>query len=190
MGIKWTNLRCLCITEMADVDFLETTDDSNPQIDTSVIPEGIYILTRNDVISYFRSTGNRVHATTIVADFTVIKWTLGNHRQFNLDSSHFEPSSPRQPRWDECHCVSQCPANRWAFLFLNKFCLPRRWKLRNLWIEFFLNEVIRKIFQNVMQWCRLRHKYYFLIYWLYLSWRTEEWVNMGGDYAKDWILPF
>ena len=58
---------------MTDVDFLETTDGSNPQIDTSVIPEGFYILTRKYVISYFRPAANRVHATVTVADFIVTK---------------------------------------------------------------------------------------------------------------------
>ena len=59
---------------MADVDFLETNDDNNPHIDTSVIPEGVFILTGNDVVRYFRSAANPVYAGSSVADFTV---TLG-----------------------------------------------------------------------------------------------------------------
>ena len=53
--------------------FLKTTEDSNPQVYTSVILEGVYICTGNDVISYFWSAANRVHATAAVTDFTVTK---------------------------------------------------------------------------------------------------------------------
>ena len=57
---------------MADVDFLEkNTEGRNRQIYTRVIPEGIHILIGNDVISYFRSAADRVHATAAVTDYTV-----------------------------------------------------------------------------------------------------------------------
>ena len=58
---------------MADIDFNGTIEDSNPQVYTSLIPERIYISTGNDVISYFRSAENRVHATAVVIDFTITK---------------------------------------------------------------------------------------------------------------------
>ena len=36
-----------------------------------IVPEGLYILTGNNVISYFQSAANLVHATAIAANFTV-----------------------------------------------------------------------------------------------------------------------
>ena len=47
-------------------NFSKTTEDNNPQIYSSVILKGVYILTGNDVISYFL-----VHATAAVTDFMV-----------------------------------------------------------------------------------------------------------------------
>ena len=38
--------------------FSKTTEDTNPQIYTILILEGIYILTGNDVINYFWSAAN------------------------------------------------------------------------------------------------------------------------------------
>ena len=53
--------------------FWKTTEDSNPQIEKSIIPESVNIFTANNVISYFRLAENRVHATTTAADFGVTK---------------------------------------------------------------------------------------------------------------------
>ena len=60
---------------MADLHFItkKTTEDSDPQVYTSLKPEGVNIFTGNDVIGYFRSAANRVHATAAVTDFTVTK---------------------------------------------------------------------------------------------------------------------
>ena len=55
MGVKWTNRRLLYI----NVEY------SNPQIYTGVTPKGIYILTGNQVISYFRSAANCVHVVPL-----------------------------------------------------------------------------------------------------------------------------
>ena len=51
----------------------ETTEASNPQIYTNVDPEGLYIITGNDVISYFRLAANCIHVTATAANFTVTK---------------------------------------------------------------------------------------------------------------------
>ena len=53
--------------------FLKTTEDSNPKVYTRVIPEDIYISTRNDVMGCFRSAKNHVDVTVAVTDFTVTK---------------------------------------------------------------------------------------------------------------------
>ena len=44
----------------------------NPEIYTNVVLEGLYILTGNNIISYFRLAANRIHATATAVDFTVI----------------------------------------------------------------------------------------------------------------------
>ena len=54
--------------------FSKTTEAINPQVHTSVKPEGIYICTGNDVIGYFRSATNSVSATGAAANFSVRKW--------------------------------------------------------------------------------------------------------------------
>ena len=53
--------------------FSKSTEASNPQKYTNVVLEGLYIITGNDVINYFRSAKNRVHATATAGDFTVTK---------------------------------------------------------------------------------------------------------------------
>ena len=53
--------------------FPKTTKISNAQIYTDISPEGLCIFSGYDVISYFQSVANRVHATATVADFTVAK---------------------------------------------------------------------------------------------------------------------
>ena len=60
--------------------FSKTTEDSNPQVHTSVKPKGINIYTvgLNDVISYFRLAANCVHAIAAVPDFAVAKWSFWN----------------------------------------------------------------------------------------------------------------
>ena len=64
--------------------FSKTTEVSSSQVHTSVTPEGIYICTGNDVIRYFRSTANRVHATAAVTNFTVLN---GGSR--DIRTAHF-----------------------------------------------------------------------------------------------------
>ena len=46
---------------------------SDTQIYTDIRLDGLCIITAKNVISYFRSATNRVHATTTVADFAVTK---------------------------------------------------------------------------------------------------------------------
>ena len=53
--------------------FSQTTEARNAQIYADIFPEGLCIMTGNDVTSYFRSAANRVHATAAVVDFTVTK---------------------------------------------------------------------------------------------------------------------
>ena len=45
----------------------------NPQVYRSLIPEGVYALNGNDVISFFRSAANRVNTAAAVTDFAITK---------------------------------------------------------------------------------------------------------------------
>ena len=76
--------------------FSKTTKDSNPQVYTSITPEGIYIFTGNDVISYFPSAANGVHTTANVTDFTVTKWSFCKISETVKASilKHLPPHSP------------------------------------------------------------------------------------------------
>ena len=69
-----TVVYALGLTCMADLDFVENCAGSHRL--KSVTPEGIHISTGNDVISYFHSAANRVHATAAVTDFTLTKWSF------------------------------------------------------------------------------------------------------------------
>ena len=56
--------------------FLQTIEASNPQLYTDICLEGFCILcvfTANEIVSYFRSAANRIHATATVAEFVVTK---------------------------------------------------------------------------------------------------------------------
>ena len=53
MGFRWTYRR-LRITQIDDFDFPETAEAGNLQIYTDVVPEGLHVVTGNNVISYFR----------------------------------------------------------------------------------------------------------------------------------------
>ena len=53
--------------------FSTITEASNQQIHANVVPEGLYILVGNDVISCFWSAVDRVHAVAAADDFTVTK---------------------------------------------------------------------------------------------------------------------
>ena len=54
---------------MTDLDFLVTTEASHSQIYIKGVPQGLYIQTGNDVISYIQSAANHVNATTAADDF-------------------------------------------------------------------------------------------------------------------------
>ena len=76
-------------------DFSTTTEASNPYVHTSVTPEGIYICTGNDIISYFRSGANRVHAAVAATDFTVTNDLVGKSRTvLKLAYSKFTATVP------------------------------------------------------------------------------------------------
>ena len=117
MGLKRTNRR-LHITQMADLDFLsKTTEASSPQFHRIVIPDGIYITTGNDVITYFRSAPNRVHATGAVTDFDAPKWFLGKI-SINTKASIFKIyrrialGSPYTLTWNDITIYFLSAANR------------------------------------------------------------------------------
>ena len=72
MGLKWTYSRLRITTDYILVSvFSKLPKISNARIYNTVIPEGLYIMTGNDVISYFRSATNSPNATTAAGDFTV-----------------------------------------------------------------------------------------------------------------------
>ena len=52
--------------------FLKTTEASNSQIRSMVLPKSLYIVAGNDVMGYFRSATNSVNATGTTANISVM----------------------------------------------------------------------------------------------------------------------
>ena len=59
MGLKWAYRR-LCIAQMTDFDFFETTNASSFKISHDIALVSICILIGNDDNSYIRSAANRI----------------------------------------------------------------------------------------------------------------------------------
>ena len=76
---------CFCVMfDMAQMDLPSSTPNINgwfrfscellnAQINTDICLKGICIFTGNDVINYFQSAANRVHASATMADFAITK---------------------------------------------------------------------------------------------------------------------
>ena len=87
--------------------FWKTTEASNSQIHSMVVPKSIYVVTENDAIGYFQSATSSVNATGATANFSVF-----------IVSENAAVNNYNLSRCDMCRRVSHCPTIRWAFLFL------------------------------------------------------------------------
>ena len=56
--------------------FLKAIEDSNPPIYAGLLLEGVYIFTENNVISNFRFTASRAHATAAVTVTKLSVWKI------------------------------------------------------------------------------------------------------------------
>ena len=75
MGLKWTLRKWLVLI------FSKTTEAINPQVDTNVVPEGLYILTGNDIIS---KSHKRVHFGSCLGRIFISRTVRQISRQFTV----------------------------------------------------------------------------------------------------------